>query len=126
MKIETESDFADYRVGVLRGVVYSDRLTKDYNPVKADSIVGLFRMLLADRIDLVLVTGLSGQQVLNRDFKDSKINIIRNDMVTLPIYHYLHQNYHHLLPVIQPVLREMVDSGETTRIEDDFIMGKTP
>ena len=124
VELGTLDDLSKYRIGVLRGVLYSDRLTDGYNRHYAKTISQLFKMLVRDRVDLIIAIDLSGMMTINREYKDTPIRVIRDDLIVLPVFHYLHENKAELVPRIAEVILNMKKSGELGRIRKDFVLGE--
>ncbi|MEH6345794.1 MAG: transporter substrate-binding domain-containing protein [Bermanella sp.] len=123
IKVEKVEDLANYKSGVLHGILYGERLTQFYPHIKVQSISQLFRMLLNGRqdIDLAIVTELSGSEVLAREFPNSVI--VMDDVVLSqhPVYHYLHQSNQKILPSINHSLSEMLKEGKVQKMLDHFL-----
>ncbi len=124
VRVNSPLDLAKYNSGILNGMIYSDKLTKNSQRIKVNSTRQLFRMLISDHlnIDLVITTELSGRITLAQEFPSAKIHISKINLVDLPVYHYLHVNKKKLRPRIKDSLRDMLNSGETVRMKEAFIV----
>lgn len=114
-KPESWFDLARRQVGILRGVVAVEQATRDLNTRAVDTYAELFSLLVRGEVDAVAVPMVVGLDAMKRLPKDSGIvtNAILDSYV---LYHYLHRSHAQLVPVIEPVLREMLRDGTTSRI----------
>jgi len=127
VKVYSASDLAKYTSGIIVGVLYSEQLTRHYPRIQMATAEQLFRMLLADHpdLDLAIVTEFSGRIILAKKFPNENIHMSQQSLIEVPVYHYLHQRNVSLLPKITHSLKTMLESGETARMKEDFILRET-
>ena len=123
VKLREAGDLAKYSIGVLRGIAYSDRLTKGLDRTYANNITQLFRMLERRRVDLVIVTDLSGETEIAANFQGAGIRMISDKLMVLPVYHYLHASFRHVVPEISGVLEQFEEQGKLAKLRAGFIKG---
>ena len=123
IKVSTSADLANYKSGILHGVVYSEKLTRPYPHIKIQTVSQLFRMLLAGHqdIDLAIISEVSGAEVLANQFPNSAIIMDPLALTELPLYHYLHQSNQKILPIINHSISEMLKEGTIKNMIDHFL-----
>lgn len=89
--VKDRDDLKKYRIGIINGVKHSEDITKGIpNVFVGASSKNLFLMLEANRIDIVIDTGINGKQVIK------ELNFENVDEVTLKkldLYHYLNERH---------------------------------
>lgn len=105
-----------YRLGVLRGVQFSEKPTREMNRVQVDQLPELFKMLLSSRIDLAIYDRLDGEIFLAHNPEFSAVKELAPPIVKMPLYHYLHESHEALVEPITRVLTEMQMSGRIDEI----------
>jgi len=121
VNIGSQADLADYKSGILRGVIYSDELTSEYQRMFGNNTYQLFNLLVKNRVDLVIATEVSGKLEAAINFNNYDIKTANNPLVEIPIYHYLHEKNKHFVPLIEPVLRKMLQTGEISKMREEYI-----
>lgn len=110
-------DLTKYRVGSIRGVRYATDLLTE---VGADAVftrtgAQLFTLLQADRVDVVISTRLSASAFW-RQAGVRGVRVVSPALVSVPLYHYLHESKASLVPRIEGVLKDMRERGEIRAI----------
>lgn len=98
------------KIGILRGIVFSEFLAKGMNIEYADSPEQLMRMLDHDRIDLAIIEKTQGLAVLKK-LSLNNIRELEPPLITIPLYHYLNKKHHELVPQITDILTSMHSTG---------------
>ncbi len=106
------------RLGVLRGLLFTNELTKGMQPVEANGVSQLFKLLTADRVDAVIFTAFTGDTVLTSHFSNHQIARLNPAISTEPVFHYLQRAHANLVPEITQSLQGMIDSGRIREIKD--------
>ncbi len=124
VKVMSPLDLAKYKSRILNGMVYSDNLTRKSERIKVNSATQLFRMLISEHLnmDLVITTELTGRITIAQEFPGAKIHMAKTNLVALPVYHYLHVKNKEMATGIETILKGMLDSGETYRMKEAFII----
>jgi len=127
VRVNKPLDLKNYSSGILNGIVYSEKLTHSYRRIYGNSASQLFHMLIADHLnmDLVILTEVTGRTAIALEFPNAGIKMSEENLMDLPVYHYLHQSNMALLPKIEVVLRDMLASGEIEAIKESFINNYT-
>jgi len=110
----------ELRLGVLRGLLFTNELTKGMQPVEANGVTQLFKLLTANRVDAVIFTAFTGDSVLASLPSNQQITRINPPISSEPIFHYLHRNHRNLVPKIAQSLQGMVDSGRIVEIKNEL------
>ncbi len=112
----------DFRIGLMRGMVFSENGVKDYPRVSiASGPESLFKMLDSNRVDLVIFSDLNGQFLLSQR-KRKDIYAITPALETNYGYHYVNKKHEHLIPKLDAIFQEMRDSGQLERMRNQFIL----
>ncbi|RED45839.1 substrate-binding periplasmic protein [Aestuariispira insulae] len=119
--ITDKTDLHRYRVGSLRGIIFSDDLLNPKNQTLGDSVDQLFRMLIADRIDLALITEVTGTLVAQRDFAGMRIHAEGPVMASIPVYHYLHESRKDLVPKVDAAIQSLKARSRLEQIRHNFL-----
>lgn len=111
-----------YRIGVRRGIVFSERGTKGMDVLRADTIEQLLRSLMARHTDVVVLNRLDGQTLIE-SFAGSGIRSLKPPVVEVDFYHYVNATHAHLVPELTRILKDMESSG---RIEELMLIHARP
>ena len=117
-------DLATLRLGMLRGVVYNERITSGLDPVYAKNAPQLLNLLMLERVDAVILSGFSGDLEIARNYPDGEFIKKLPALYSIPMYHYLHRNHVALVPKIAAALRQMLESGRIGEIKSDVQRSK--
>lgn len=100
-----------YAIALQRGSKGPEKATEGMKRTIVTSKDQLFKMLEADRVDVVLAIREDGLRVLKQlGFTD--ITILEPSLQQVPVYHYLHKKHEALIPKITAVLQTMADNGK--------------
>ncbi len=114
--IRSWDDLKSYRVGVRYGVRYAKEATEGMKRQFGKTIPELFRYLIRDYVDVVVVAEAPGLVSAAVDFPNAGIHRVGQPLHTVPLYHYLTLRNKDLVPKLDAVLQEMTASGELDRI----------
>jgi len=107
----------EYKLAIRRGVVFSEQGTKGMNVQVLNSWEATISALSTGRADVVIIP----RTIANRIIKSyPNINIIINEppIVSLPIFHYLHEKHRSMAPKIEKVIKKMATNGTIKTIID--------
>ncbi len=122
------SDLENFRVGIVRGVVASERSSSNHSKIfRVDNYLALFELLPKKEVDAVYAITINAERILR---KMNARGIYRNVILESHLcYHYLHRKNAFLVPKITEVLREMLRRGEVQQIRQranaEMIAGKS-
>jgi polar amino acid transport system substrate-binding protein len=110
-------DLLPYPVGILRGQLAAEQATRELRTREADTYAELFHLLEQGEVDFIVTPLVVPLDYLHHNKRN--FQLVRNAIFdSYLLYHYLHKNYAYLIPLIQPVLRDMLRDGTTVRIRD--------
>jgi polar amino acid transport system substrate-binding protein len=114
-QFRSAEDLLPYRVGIIRGVTHAQQATRNHPALtEVANADQLFKMLAAQRVDVVLDTGLNGSLTLeNGAFPGIKHSGI---IASLELYHYLHPRHSRLASHIGSVISQLKASGELDKL----------
>jgi polar amino acid transport system substrate-binding protein len=132
-KIKAITDLKDlkqYRIGLIKDVIYYENLLKDYTKVYANTSEELIQLLLKDRADLIIFEKTETLLALNLHIQTKPIHYVYHQGILHEpgwqshLYHYLHKSQKKFIPKLTKVLLEMVASGEINKITQNVINKK--
>ncbi len=101
-----------YRVGIVLGVRWTQKKTKDLTVTTAHDYPALLEMLLQDRIDIALATEASADSVMqDLGSRASTIRKLQPFVFTAPIYHYVNKKNEAIIPLLEKALTELTKEG---------------
>ena len=114
IKIDGWKSLSKYRIGIIRGIVYSEVGTKGMPDVTVlNSIEQLALMVISGRIDLFVTDKYDGMLTLKRMMATSEIKPLSPPIVDkIELYHYIHQSHKDLVPKIEKIINDMTKNGE--------------
>ncbi len=110
-------DLVGLRVGIIRGIRYSEIGTRGMAPVLAKDMTHLFKLLVMDRIDVAVAVLNAGRVEISRNYRDAGFYVLGSPLFTAPLYHFVHIGNRSLVPELHGVLLEMTDSGELAELQ---------
>lgn len=113
--LRTSEDLLPYKVAVIRGVTHAKLATQGHPAVsEVASDDALFKMLVAQRVEVALDTGLNGGVMLDKPiFHGLKAS---GTVATLELYHYLHPRHKAQAARLGAVIAQMKASGELDKL----------
>ena len=117
VEVRKPADLLKYSLGTIRGVHYSDGLTKDHPAVtRAINSEQMFRMLQAGRVDLVLEASGTAQTSLDKLNMSAREVVASPELVGFDLFNFLHKRHQGLVPRISEAIRRVKASGELERL----------
>ena len=115
--ITSIDDLKGLRIGIVRGELYTHKWTKSLNTHTATSSLQLVKMILKGRIDVAVVIKRDWDLLINtQEFADKSLTVIGPSLFREDLYHYVHNDHSHLLPVLNQTFKRMWETGHTARI----------
>lgn len=109
------------RIGIERGVLLSEQITEGMNPQTFDSHERMIRMLKRNRLDVVIISEISGEKSVREAGLGGIITTIGPPLASKPLFLHLHKRHAQLVPQLANVLKEMEQSGEADAIRQSCI-----
>ncbi|RLD35681.1 MAG: hypothetical protein DRI73_02100 [Bacteroidetes bacterium] len=122
LAISDWSSLSDYNIAFINGwMIFHNNVPLTTNITKVKDADALFKMLLNDRVDLILYSRLRG---LSKIKKDSLADIILLDhpLSTRGMYLYLHYRYEDIIPDIVSSLKGLKGSGRYEEIMKEYLV----
>jgi len=116
------SELSQYNVGVIHGMKIAVLLAEKNKPLsllKATDHETLIRMLIADRLD-VIITNKSGLLSSLDMIKGHNLYLREEPLMTRPLYMQLHKKNQAYIPQLKAALDSMHEDGTYQRIQNDF------
>ena len=118
--IRSWDDLKGLKVGIIRGIQYSEKGTQGLQRYYARNVYHLFKLLDTDWIDVAVVLRRAVDKEIERTFRASNIHIIGKPLYKAPLYHFIHKRHLNLVPRLEAVLREMKETGEMQAIIEKY------
>lgn len=99
-----------YRIGIRRGVQFSEIGCASMNTTIVNSNEQLFEILDQGKVDIIVITRENGLDVAQR-LKMPGIRALEPPIESYPLYHYLHVKNRRLVPQLTAVLQTMEKEG---------------
>lgn len=109
-----------YKIGVNRGIKFSEKGTQGMNVTLVSSFSSLFKILDKNRVDIVISPRIIGLFQLAK-LKLKGITINEPPIVKLNQFHYLNKKHAKLASRLEIVLKNMQMKGEITAIRKSFV-----
>ena len=106
-----------YSIGIVKGIIFSELNTQNMNVQVAQAYPELMAMLSDGVVDVGVMPRIQALDYMRRN-RLSNINEMEGILETIFLYHYIHVSRSELVDKLIPVLKEMLNSGETRRIRD--------
>lgn len=101
-----------YSVGMVRGVYWSVNKISGFQPIFTYDYTRLFQMLSLNRVDIILVSELTGDTMLNSKAIDSvNIRKLQPPVDVYPTYHYLHKKHTDIIPRLEAAATVIQQEG---------------
>jgi len=120
ISIKSWNDLKPYKLAIVKGIKFIEKGTKGQNPFVVSQFSIAFDMLLANRVDIVVIPKLTGDTLMTKS-RYKKIKRLDIVLKKLALYHFLHKKNRKILPKITQSLQKMSASGELTLIRNKFI-----
>lgn len=98
----------NFMLGIKRGDIFIQRLTKNFNVNELTSTLQLFKMLDINRLDAVIIAKRSGNVAL-ATLDAPKITMLDKPISSVYLYHYLHEKNRHLITQLLTALKETIE-----------------
>lgn len=111
LSVESREDLKKYKLAIIRGVKHTNNITRGLTNVYVmNSTESMFKMLLNEKVDIVLTNSLDGEVVLKRLGLEHKVTGAK-PLATLPLYHYINQKNRNLVPLINAEILRIRNNG---------------
>ncbi len=118
-RFERFEQFKPYRLGILRGVVWSEKKTIGYTRMIVDDIAAMIRMLQADRFDY----GLGDRNIFAhiKKMTDAQFYILEPPIFHFDLFPFVNMKHQELVTSLQETMQKMRETGELQKlVEDNF------
>ncbi len=120
-EISEWDDLKGLRIGIIRGIRYSEIGTQDLSPLFANDMTHLFKLLDQELIQVAIATSRAGRIELSKRFKKSGIRIIGKPLISAPLYHFVHKKNQSIITQLNTILQKMEEQDEIiTIVESTF------
>ena len=121
LKVEGLDSIKDYRIGIRRGIQWSDDATKGFKHVEViHHNESLVQVLNLDRVDIILTARFIAMIQLKKLNLENVIRPISPPLAKFRLYNYMHVKHRKLVPIIEDLLVKMYVSGELQKLRERF------
>jgi len=106
-----------YKISYVRGFKLVEENTLGMKRFEVKKTELAFKMLMANRVDLVIETAMEGKNLVSVN-KYKGIQILKNPLAETSLYHFLHKKHKELIPKITAVLLDMEKKGRIKKIRN--------
>ncbi len=110
-KVVGMAGLVNKRVGIVRGVELTERMTKNLDRQILNSIEGLFSILLSGRVDLILFPELDSLKYIKTHKLEGKVVISDDAIFSVPLYHFVHKDSKELADQLTVEMKIMKEEG---------------
>ena len=122
-----------YKVGIERGVVFSDIATKGMDRQVVNTVQQLFKILYMKRVDIVVTdvwSALGALHALQQEGISTKeIRALSPKVMVIQLHHYLHKKHKALIPKVSQAIQSSIQAGVVKKAESNifsqYSLGKT-
>jgi len=118
--IKQQSDLSKYKIGSLRGAVFSDIITKGFDVSLANTPAQLLKILVNNRVDVIITNEIETRVLIAKLFPDVGIFALDPPLVEIPIYHYVHISKQHRVTAIKEALQDRIKQDRIKQIREIF------
>ncbi|MDO6719663.1 transporter substrate-binding domain-containing protein [Psychrosphaera sp. 1_MG-2023] len=114
--IENKDHLEKYFVAKVRGVKHTNRITEGHSQViDMNSTIEIMRMVDSGRVDVALTNTIDGLMAL-KELGLKNVIAIKKPLATFDLYHYIHLDHKHLVPIVDAKIIEMTKDGKLAKI----------
>lgn len=110
--IRSWKDLKGLKIGIVKGVLYSEKGTQGMQTYYAKENTHLFKLLDHERIDVAIAVKEEGEYEIRSRFPSSNIHMIGQPVYTAPLFHYIHKKNMALASNLEAAFREMEKNGD--------------
>lgn len=119
-KIQNIKGLNNKRVGILRGVEFTDQITNNLDRQALNSIEGLFEILLSSRVDVILFPELDARHYIKLNDLEFRLNMSELPIVEVELFHFIHKNDKAIADQLTAKMKEMDQSGELAALVESI------
>ncbi|PHR57794.1 MAG: hypothetical protein COA44_04765 [Arcobacter sp.] len=125
IKITKWDDLKNYNFTIIRGTKFIENSTKDYDKTYVKTFIEAFDTLISNKTDIIVLPRKAAIRLSLRA-EYCEVKAISPILKKLKLYHFVHKKKSHLIPIIQPILKQMQDSGEIEYLYKSYLRSLTP
>ncbi len=111
-QISQIAQLKNQRIGVMRGLVATEKMTEQLPREMYNDLTALFKGLINNRVDVILFTKLGAEHYIRKFKLEDKLVISAQPLLVIPLYHYLHQRSHGIAQALSEEMEKMHTAGE--------------
>ena len=120
VEITDWQDLSPYKIGILTGIKYSEKKTKNMEVHRVTHIEQLLKMLAKNRLDIVLCMRIPCLKSLI-ELKLDNIKVI-GSFDSVPLFHYIHRKHEAIIPLVDAEIIKFKNKGVLAAIKKKSIV----
>ncbi|NRA54430.1 MAG: hypothetical protein HRU23_09825 [Gammaproteobacteria bacterium] len=118
IKFADVDDLLNYRIGIHSGMLWQESFVQhSQGPhTRVNSATSLFKLLIANRVDYVLLGRAGATELMNSTFANKNIVEVSPAVRHSQLFHYVHRKHLGVIPLITKQLESMQVSGELVQL----------
>ena len=118
--VDGPSSLEKYRIGLLRGYLLSEQITRTMQRQIVEDYRALFSILQMKRVDVVIALKRESQRFLatNPEFND--VRTLEPPLTTIPMYHFLNKRHRELISRVSPIVQRLIDEKLLERLYQPY------
>ncbi len=118
IQINGVQSLKQYKLGILRGMVATEKLTNGMNRHEVNSAKSLFSILKRGRIDAAIYLRADAEFFISTSPELKGLKILEPPLLTTTNYHFLNKKHQTLVPKITATLEDMEKTGTIKKIQE--------
>ncbi len=118
--LRNSKDLEKHNIVIVRGVQHTTNITRGLKNLQILSKMSLLMQFVQKgRAEIALTGRLNGLSLL-KEYAISDVVTVGEPLKELMLYHYLYKDHKHLVPKIDSIIKNMVDSGEMSDLRKKY------
>ena len=109
--VDGPTSLKNYRIGILRGYILSDTITRGMKRQIVDDYKSLFTILKMGRVDVVIALRKETARFLAADPTFGPVKTLQPPLDIIPMYHFLNKRHAALVPEVSHVMERLIDEN---------------
>ncbi len=114
-QIDQMDNLNDYRVGILRGIIWAERGVKSGNIVLVEDNAQLLEKLLKGGIDVAITSGYNFEWEIRKKENVRPLITRGKPLISFDVFHYLNKKYRNLAEDVDREIQKCHQTGEIAK-----------
>lgn len=118
--VDGPDSLKDYKIGLLRGYLASEAMTRSMHRQIVDDYKSLFTILQMGRVDVVIALRRETERFLAANPVFGPVKALDPPLLSIPMYHFLNRRHAHLIPQLIPVMQRLIDEKVLEKLYEPY------